>query len=672
MTLSGAVNATVPPGGAGVGVGTIVDDDEVPALTVAYGRGAYSVTEGAAVAVTVVLSRPPGRPVTVPLTHMPAGADASDYSGVPGSVRFDASETERTFSVAAANDGMRDGGEQVDLGFGVLPSGVTPRSPRTATITIVDALPAADDRRNPWLRRFGEAAMGHVLDALDERIRCAPVRHPGPARHGAASTRRGCEPREDASMSLVVAGQRVPVLAPPPAATALAGPAQGRPGARRGGDWSWDGWSYRGRDAGAPRRGTAAPRSLTAKEALSRSTFLLLSGSQGGANRLSVWGRGALSRFDDDDGGFALDGDVASVTLGVDYANHRLLAGVALSHSEGDGSYRRDGLGRTADASLTGLYPYLYLGVGEGTAVWGAAGIGSGTLDLAHGGRESSAVGRESGAVGRGASAVGRGASAGVRTRMGAVGVRRDFIGPAESHGVAVALKADALLLRIDSDASGELHATRNAANRQRLAVELSRQLALGGGAWIDPFFEAGVRRDAGDAEAALGAELGGGFRYQLPARGLSAELDARGLFRGSGDSVEELGVSGSLRYDPVTRSSLGPSLSLSVTGGLEGWPGPDDPWGRSALFGRGVDGGEPADLRIDAGFGYGSPVLGGVATGTPWIGATLSEGWRAWRVGYRLAFGSGVTLGLDGRLGEDAAGGRPADYALMLRLSLR
>ena len=335
----------------------------------------------------------------------------------------------------------------------------------------------------------------------------------------------------------------------------------------------------------------------------------------------------------------------------MDYANHRLLAGVALSHSEGDGSYRHDGLGRTADASLTGVYPYVYFGVGEGTSVWGAAGIGSGTLDVVRGDR---------------------GSSTDVKARMGAVGVRRDFMHAARGYDLGLALKADALLMRIDSDASGELHDTRNEANRQRLAVELSRQLALGGGARIDPFFEAGVRRDASDAETELGAELGGGFRYRFPARGLSAALDARGLLEESGDSIEEWGVSGSLRYDPVTRSSLGPSLSLSVTGGLEGWPGPDDPWGRSALFGQEVDDGEPTDLRMDAGFGYGSRVLGGVATGTPWIGATLSEGWRAWRVGYRLAFGPDVTLGLDGRLSEDALGERPADYALMLRLGLR
>ena len=77
-----------------------------------------------------------------------------------------------------------------------------------------------------------------------------------------------------------------------------------------------------------------------------------------------------------------MDGNVASATLGMDYADHRMLAGVAFSHSRGDGSFFDDRLDGEAVSSLAGLYPYVYVGVNERVSVWGAGGIGSGTLKL--------------------------------------------------------------------------------------------------------------------------------------------------------------------------------------------------------------------------------------------------------------------------------------------------
>ena len=70
VTLSGASGATIVDG---EGVGTITDDDHAE-LTVSYGAASYTVTEGSTVAVTVVLSKPPGTSVTIPLTHIPVGA----------------------------------------------------------------------------------------------------------------------------------------------------------------------------------------------------------------------------------------------------------------------------------------------------------------------------------------------------------------------------------------------------------------------------------------------------------------------------------------------------------------------------------------------------------------------------------------------------------------------
>ena len=635
VVLSGASGATIVDG---EGVGTITDDDHAE-LTVSYGAASYTVTEGSTVAVTVVLSKPPGTSVTIPLTHMPVGAVASDYSGVPDGVRFDSSETQRSFNVLARKDAERDEGERVILEFGTLPSGIAPADPETSTITIVDQPPPTGRKRNDWLRRFGETAAGHLLEALDERIRCAPIRQPVSGRHESPPPRRGCEPRHDELMSLVVAGHRLPVMRAPSMTSGIRGLADESASAMAPDDWILE------------RRGTRALRSLTAREVLTRSAFQVLSQSEEGAQRLSLWGRGALSHFDDGNGGSALDGDVASAVIGVDYADHRVLAGIAFSHSEGDGSFLHDGLDREPVASLTGLYPYAYVGVNERVSVWGALGLGSGTLKLTNDDLESETD---------------------IGARMGAAGARREILYPADNWGVSLALKADALLLQIDSDESLDLDATRNMVSRQRLALELSQEFTLETGEWIAPFVEVGARRDGGDAETALGAEVSGGFRYEHPVLGLTAEFDARGLLLHSGDDVEEMGVSGSLRYDPMTHSNLGPNLALSLSGGPEGWTDSDALWGHGAPGGWVADDGDAPGMRIDAEFGYGVPVLNGFGTGTPWIGTSLSDRWRDLHLGYRLGLGSDVNLGIDGRLRESAAGDEPSDYAIMLRLSVR
>ena len=56
---------------------------------------------------TVVLSEYPERTVTIPLIRTnQGGATDSDYSGVPLSVTFNATETEKTFTVEAAQDNL--------------------------------------------------------------------------------------------------------------------------------------------------------------------------------------------------------------------------------------------------------------------------------------------------------------------------------------------------------------------------------------------------------------------------------------------------------------------------------------------------------------------------------------------------------------------------------------
>ena len=660
VTLSDPTHARI---GDYSGEGTIISGDQAP-RTVSFGSGRYSVTEGSAVTVTVNLSTPPadGSTLTIPLTDPPDG-DATpevDYSGIPESVTFGDSETSRTFIVRATEDEEDDDGEQVILEFDLetesWPSGLVLANPEVATITINEHQPA-DEQDNwtrravsGWLRRFGDTAAVHVLDALNERMRCAPIRRTGPGGSASPPARRGCEPRKDEPMSFVVAGRRLSVMPAPTDASEFSHPAN-----EAAGVWALDDWPL-------DTRGTRALRSLTAREVLAGSAFHISPGAQGdGAHeegrRFSFWGRGALSAFDTEEGGDIIDGDVTSATFGLDFADRRLLAGFAISHSEGDGSFSRGGRAGKTKATLTGVYPYLYYGLNELVSVWGAAGFGSGTLSLRLNDLESEAK-LES--------------KANVASRMGAVGVRRELLYPAENWGGSAALKADALLTRTTSDASRILAGTRAAGNRQRIAMEVAQEFTLALGAWVAPFVEIGARRDGGAGTGEFGLEVNSGFRYEYPLVGWTAEFGTRGLFGDGVNEFDELGVSGSFRYDPVVDSELGPDFALSMAGGPGGWLDPETPWGHYTMDDQRLDGGYTPETRVDAEFAYGLPVLGGSDTTTPWLGASMSERWRDLRLGYRRGFGSDMSVGVEGTLRQSAIGEEPSDYAVMLRLSIR
>ena len=124
--------------------------------TVHFESVAYSVDEGATVAVKVRLSKAPGSETVIPLTVANgAGASDDDYSGVPDSITFAATETEQTIAFAATDDSVDDDGEQVNLSFGSLPGGITATTGEAAetVVSITD-----DDRPTALTVAFGQAA----------------------------------------------------------------------------------------------------------------------------------------------------------------------------------------------------------------------------------------------------------------------------------------------------------------------------------------------------------------------------------------------------------------------------------------------------------------------------------------------------------------------------------
>ena len=396
-------------------------------------------------------------------------------------------------------------------------------------------------------------------------------------------------------------------------------------------------------------RGGNVFQSLTASDLLAESSFHISSSPEEDGQRWSLWGRGAFSRFDGRDGDLMLDGDVTTATLGADYASDRRLAGVALSHSQGDGTFSLGGFEVEAASSLAGLYPYLRYGVNDGLAVWGMAGYSAGTLTLTADGAEP--------------------IETGIAIMMGATGARGELLSPAQAEDFALTLKADTLFLRTVSDRVPVLTATEASVIRVRLGLESSYEFILDDGAWLAPFIEASLRHDGGDAETGFGVDIGGGLRYAHPELAVTAELDARGLLAHENDGFKDWGVSGSLRYDPYRSSDQGLSLSLKQSMGSASSGGMDALWERGTGARLAVNDNAGLGGQFDARAAYGFSVFGSLVTGTPWAGVSLSERGRDFRFGYSLGFGPSLDMGVEGmhRRGNEAQ-----EYKVMLRGELR
>ena len=120
---------------------SITDDPaDVPDVALSFGASSYDVDEGAMVTLTVTLDQAPERTLTIQLTKAnQGGAGTADYSGVPASLEFGATDTEQSITFSAADDDVDDDAESVKLGFSSpLPAGVTAVNPSETTVSIAD------------------------------------------------------------------------------------------------------------------------------------------------------------------------------------------------------------------------------------------------------------------------------------------------------------------------------------------------------------------------------------------------------------------------------------------------------------------------------------------------------------------------------------------------------
>ena len=558
----------------------------------------------ATLAFAVTLSRAPSGTVTVDYATADGTATAgSDYTATSGTLSFAAGETEKTVSVPVLDDAHDEGSETLTLTLSNPSGAYLEDGTATGTINNSDPMPLA------WMVRFGRTVGSQVVDALGERLDSGTASH------------------------VTVGGIN------------LTGEPGAMPETQANDPFGLPEWATR-------TQREASAQSLTANELLLGSAFHLSSGSgQGEGPAYTAWGRVARSGFDAEVDDVTMDGDVTSGLIGFDAEWERVLAGVMLSQSSGEGSYRlseeNGGRTGTVESSLTGVYPYARLELNRHVSAWALAGMGSGDLTLQQEGDKAMPTD--------------------ITMRMGAVGFKGQVLDGTGPSGLAVNVKSDAMWVGTQSERTADMVGTQGDVTRLRVIVEGERAFDMGGGASFTPSAEVGLRHDAGDAETGTGLEMGVGVSYA--AGPLTVEGQVRMLAAHEESGYEEWGASGAMRITP-SASGRGLTLSIAPEWGRTG-SAAERLWSARDASGLGADDEFEADSRIAIDAGYGFGLAHGQGVVTPYAGLTLGDaGSRTVRTGMRWQVTPDAVFGLEAtRQTSDAGEGA---NEVRLRAALR
>ena len=609
-TLSNSVSATVP---------------SAPMLSISDARAVEGVD--ASMTFTVTLAPAASGPVTVDYATGGGSATAGqDYTGVYGRLRFAAGETSKTIEVAVLDDDYDEDEEIFHIVLYQADGAYIADGAGRGTIANSDAMPRA------WLSRFGRTVAEQAVDAVEGRF--AASRQAGVAVNvaGRAIGAGGAAADDEAAQREAEEAGALERMA------ALS-------------DW------LRGdEDDGEDGKRSAGARAVTPRDLLTGTSFALTAETSGGGFG-SVWGRGAVSRFDGREGSLSLEGDVTSAMLGADLMRDAGTVGVMLMHSRGAGSYRGTGEGKVS-STVTGLYPYGRYRLGPRLDVWGVAGYGGGRLTLTPKGD--------------------RALRADIDLMMAAAGLRGVALEAPAEGGLELAVTSDALAVRTSSEKVAGLAAAEGDATRLRVGLQ---------GSWrgdaLTPRLEVGIRQDGGDAETGFGADIGAGLAWSDAARGIAVDVSARGLLTHEASGFRDQGIAGTLSWDPTPGSDRGASLTLGQSFGGSSQGGMDALLGRETLAGlaandngAGDGGDELRRRRLDLRLGYGLSALGDRFTSTPELGLGLSNDSREYSLGWRLNLTRGgptsLELGLEATRREYTGGARDAEHAIAVRLTAR
>ena len=667
----------------------ILDDDEAegspaspvspPLISVANAR--VREGPGAMLAFKVTLDRASVEVATVDWETLDGSAKAGqDYVADSGTLVFAPGETVKTVNVAVLDDAHDERQEVMLLLLSNAQGAVIGDAVAKGTIENSDRMPAA------WLTRFGRAASDHVVEAVGERWQGGPrASHLTIGGHQAGqlfgwSGLGGQAERDTADDRDEPVGtdpSSIGLFAPSGGAGAELGataPGMGVSGmnAMRGGPGGVD------REAGRTLSGRAAqgallralglpdPRAVPDLRTLLMGSSFFYSAaldddgrarspgrtrSLGWLGEWSAWGRTAATRFQGNDEGMALDGEVATAMLGFDSRWDRWLAGLVVSYSEGQGAYTHPtASGGAVTSTMTGLHPYARFELNERTSVWGVLGYGAGELSLTPE-RSETALGTD------------------LTNAMAAFGGRTALsVRTGQAGRFELAVRSDARLTSTASDAIEGLVGAAGQTGRVRLMLEGSGSMPLATGGVLKPTLEAGLRYDAGDAETGAGLEVSGGLGYA--AGRLSVEINARGLLAHEDTGYEEWGFSGSIAYTP-SEDGRGLSMRLGSAWGAT-QSGVQSLWSRQDASGLVRNAAFDAAQRYQVELRYGFDGRKGHARWEPYVGVESGDGSsRALRLGVTLTSGRGLDAGLELGRRQGLPGADP-EHAVQLRGALR
>ena len=377
-TLTATAHAEA--GGQGAALQTLaVSFTVVEPLSLSVQDATAAEAAGATVDFTVTLSRASAETVTVDYATSNGTATADeDYTETSGTLTFAAHDLSKTVSVPILDDALNEGNETFTLTLSNASGARVADGEATGTIENSDPL------QTMWLSRYGRTVADQVTTAVSDRL-ASPL-------SGAQVTVGGqtvdlAETQDEAWL-----GRTLTSLAHLFGATA--GPA---PGDDPDGSGT-DGWPGTGLGPLEPPARAGSPARLPeGRELLLGSAFHLAAEGDGTGPGLAAWGRVTAGGFDGeapaDAGGVRVDGDVTTGILGADATWHRLLAGVAVSVSEGKGSFAQPGVDSgKVESTMTTVSPYARLGLSDRLSVWGLSGFGNGDMTIVQAGeRERSA-----------------------------------------------------------------------------------------------------------------------------------------------------------------------------------------------------------------------------------------------------------------------------------------
>ncbi len=338
----------------------------------------------------------------------------------------------------------------------------------------------------------------------------------------------------------------------------------------------------------------------------------------------SVWGQGAFTRMNGRDGALSLRSDVTTMILGADYVWRKgWMAGLLAAQSWDQGTYETPARSGSASSRLTGFYPYVSYQTGAGMRAWMLLGLGRGETEMETLDSELDAA-------------------------LIALGLTGTLTGSSTGR---LGYEVDAFWATANMETGSDL-----GVRRVRAGVEGSLRM----GAGMQPYMEAALRQDGGDAETGMGVELGGGVRWAM--NQLRAEFGGRTLVLHTDEGLREWGLTGSVEYG--SPDGLGPSMRVRpLWGNVYG----GDLWREAPLHSIGLG---SMDQRVEMELGYGVPMRQSLGHST--LGMTIDPRGQTWRVGYNLRMKQGLHVSVATTARAIETNEAPLSYGLSARMDLK